>query len=340
MSELRALITRALLDSGVYIDDARFDRVRLEAAGAAGQHLRPALQRVCGHEPAAVAASVGLSAGAIARMFGHGWQQAAGFAALAGVRAHRVADVACLGALLSLGIVLFDHLIDTFPERRAVLADRLIPELLTAEPSGATAAPSGDLGVDSLAAVAVEVMSGARRLGGRPDDVEHFHQVIAAMYRGELASLQGRRAGEPPSATVWEALNAKSALPATAVATLAKLANAAASNPIRAVVDRAAALVGEAFWIVDDLADVPADWEAGGWSRPVWLLLDRLGETPANGADAVRLLLQTGIAAAEAKRLAQVLAELAALPGSSQRMLLRPVQAAVRSWVEEIPPEP
>lgn len=340
MSELRALITRALLDGGVYIDDARFDRVRLEAAGAARQHLRPALQRVCGQEPAAVAASVGLSAGAIARVFGHGWQQAAGFAALAGVRAHRVADVAWLGALLSLGIVLFDHLIDTFPERRAVLADRLIPELLTAEPSGAADAPSGDLGVDSLAALAVEVMSGARRLGGRADDVERFHQVIAAMRRGELASLQARRAAEPPSATVWEALNAKSALPATAVATLAKLANAAASDPIRAVVDRAAALVGEAFWIADDLADVSADWEAGAWSRPVWLLLDRPGETPANGEDAVRRLLQTGIAVAEAQRLGQVLAELAALPGSSQRTLLRPVQAAVRSWVEEIPPEP
>lgn len=339
MSGLRALITRALLDCGMYIDDARFDRVRLEAAGAARQHLRPALQRVCGQEPAAVAASVGLSAGAIARMFGHGWQQAAGFAALAEVRAHRVAEVAWLGAVLSLGIVIFDHLIDTFPERRAVLADRLIPELLTAEPSGA-AAPSGDLGVNSLARLAVGVMSGARRLGGRPDDVEHFHQVIAAMYRGELASMQARRVGEPPSATVWAALNAKSALPATAVATLAKLANAAASDPIRAVVDRAAALVGEAFWIVNDLADVSADWEAGGWSRPVWLLLDRPGENPANGEDAVRRLLQTGIAAAEAKRLGQVLAELAALPGSSQRTLLRPVQAAVRSWVEEIPPEP
>jgi hypothetical protein len=340
MNELRALITRALLDAGVYIDDARFDRVRLEAAGAAGQHLRPALRRVCGQEPNAVAASVGLSAGAIARMFGHGWQQAAGFAALAEVRVHRVSDVARLGALLSLGLVLFDHLVDTFPERRAVLAERLTPELITAEPSGAAAASSGDLGVDSVAALAVEVMSGARRLGGRPDDVERFHQVIAAMYHGELASLQDCRAGEPPSATVWEALKAKSVLPATAVAMLAKLANAAASDPIRAVVDRAAALVGEAFWIVDDLADVPADWEVGGWSRPVWLLLDRPGQTPASGEDAVRRLLQTGIAAAEARRLGQVLAELAALPGSSQRTLLRPVQAAVRSWVEEITPVP
>ena len=83
MSELRALITRALLDGGGYIDDARFDRVRLEAAGAAGQHLRPALQRVCGE---GCRGRLGRTlAGAIARMFGHGWQQAAGFAALAGV---------------------------------------------------------------------------------------------------------------------------------------------------------------------------------------------------------------------------------------------------------------
>ena len=79
------------------IDDARFDRVRLEAAAAAGRHLRPALQRSA-VRAGCLADSVGLSPGAIARVFGHGWQQAAGFAALAGVRPNRVDDVARLGA--------------------------------------------------------------------------------------------------------------------------------------------------------------------------------------------------------------------------------------------------
>ena len=138
---------------------------------------------------------------------------------------------------------------------------------------------------------------------------------------------------------MWEALNAKSALPATAVATLAKLANAAASDPIRAVVDRAAALVGEAFWIVDDLVDSSADWEAvagaaryGSCSTGPENPRPRRGRGPAVAADRHRRH--------RGERLGQVLAELAALPGASERTLLRPVQAAVRSWVEEIPAEP
>ncbi|MGH8215367.1 MAG: hypothetical protein ACREPZ_06730 [Rhodanobacteraceae bacterium] len=336
MSALRELVTKSLVNAGMYIDDGRFDQVRREAAIAAARHLRPTVQRVCGADPAAIAGSVGLTVGAVTRVFGHGWQQAAGFGVLARVRAGRVADVARLGALLNLGIVLFDHVVDTFPERRPALAGRLNAQLLTAVPP-AVAVPSGDLGVESVAAVAVEVMSGARRLGGRADDVERFERIIATMQRGELASLQDRNVGEPPSRAVWEALYAKSALPATAVATLAKLANPAASDSVRAAVDRAAALMGEAFWIVDDLVDVRGDWDAGGWNRPLWLLLDRAGDCPASGEDAVRRLLQTGVAEAEAQRLGQVLAELAALPGSSQRALLRPVQSAVRSWVEEMP---
>lgn len=354
MSGLRALVTEVLVDAGVYIDDARFDRVRVEAAAVAAEQFRPALRRVCGQEPSAVAASVGLSAGALARIFGHGWQQAAGFAALAEVRPHRVADVARLGALLSLGIVLFDQLVDVFPGRRAELADRLTLRMLTAPqpvPAHPAATPatrvaasgptsgtsSGDLGVDCVAALALAVMSGARRLAGRPDDLDRFHDVIGAMHRGELASLQARTADESPSAAVWEALNAKSALPTTAVATLTKLANPHAPDPVRAAVDHAALLVGEAFWIIDDLVDAHADWDAGRWSRPLWLLLEHPGQTPADGEDAVRRLVRTGIVAAEARRLGRLLGELAILPGGSQRTLSRPVQAAVRSWVEEIP---
>jgi hypothetical protein len=336
VSELRALLWRALLDAGMLIDDRRFDRVRLDAAAASRQHLRRAVHGICGQEPAIVADSLGLSAGAIMRVFGHGWQQAAGFAALAEVRASRVGAVSRLGALLSLGIVLFDHVLDTFAERRAVLIERLTPELFRAPP---TAAPArcGDAGIDFLVALAVEVVTGARRLGGRSEDSERFAQVLDEMYRGERASLQARRADGPPSPEVWEALRGKSALPATAVAVLALLGNPAASDATRRVVERAAALVGEAFWIVDDLADVRADWEAGCWSRPLWLLFNRPDEAPVSGEDAVRRLLDSSIATAEAQRLGQALAQLAALPGTSERALLRPVQAAVRSWIEEIP---
>lgn len=167
MSELRTLLWRALLDAGMLIDDTRFDRVRLEAAAASRQHLRRAVHGICGQEPAVVADSLGLSAGAIMRVFGHGWQQAAGFAALAEVRASRAGAISRLGALLSLGIVLFDHVLDTFAERRAVLMEQLTPELFLASPT-ATPARCGDTGIDFLVALAVEVVAGAQRLGGLP----------------------------------------------------------------------------------------------------------------------------------------------------------------------------
>lgn len=337
MTELRGLLWQALLDAGMLIDDARFDQVRLEAAAASRRHLRGTVHTVSGQSPAIIAGSVGLSSGALARVFGHGWQQAAGFAAFAGVRHRRVETVARLGALLSLGIVLFDHVVDTFADRRAVLIERLTPDLLRAPPAGSALTSCGDVGVDFLVALAAEVVSGAQRLGGRAQDGERFGRLLGEMYRGERASVELRRVGGRPSPEVWEALRAKSALPAAAVATLALLGNPMASDDARAAVQAAAAQVGEAFWIVDDLVDVQPDWDAGGWSRPLWLLAERTSEAPVSGEDAVRRLLESGIAAAEAQRLGQVLTELAALPAASERTLLRPVQAAVRSWIEEIP---
>ena len=163
------------------------------------------------------------------------------------------------------------------------------------------------------------------------------------MYRGELASAEARRSnGRPsPSADLWEAMRCKSALPSTAVAVLALLANPLAGDGVRDVVETAAAYTGEAFWIADDLTDVRSDWDAGCWSRPLWLLLRAPGDPPASAEDAIQRLLRSGIAASEAQRLRHALVQLtalqAALPGVSERSLLRPVQAAVRSWLEEIP---
>lgn len=334
MTELRTVLWRALNDAGMWIDDARFDRVRIEAAAASRRHFGGAVSALSGQPPAVIAGSVGLTPGATARVFGHGWQQAAGFAAFAGVRRNRVEVVARLGALLSLGIVLFDHVIDTFAQRRTVLIERLAPDALLVQPTGARC---GDVGIDFLVALAEEVISGAKCLRGRADDSERFVQLLGEMYRGERASVESRPDGGRPSPEVWEALRAKSALPAAAVATLALLGNPAASDTARGAVQAAAAHVGEAFWIIDDLVDVQSDWDAGCWSRPLWLLVERTAEAPVSGEDAVRRLLESGIAAAEAQRVGQVLSELAALPRASERALLRPVQAAVRSWVEEIP---
>ncbi len=332
MSELRSVTLRALRDAGALIDDARFDRTRQEAAALARRHFAASVRTV-GGDPAAVASSVGVSAGAMARWFGHGWQQAAGFAAYAGVRPARADAVARLGALFNLGVVLLDHLVDTRPERRQALTVALTP-ILTADGSPRAGA-TGDPEVELVAHLARAVVAGAHRLDGRPEDVRRLAALLVTMDRAERATVESRRGAARPGPGVWDALHAKSALPSMAVALLGLLGNPAADAAARDATTRAADLVGEAFWIVDDLADVRSDWDAGCWSRPL-VLLSRSGRAPATGDEAVRLLLDTGLAAAEAQRLGQVLAELAALPGASDRALVRPVQAAVRSWVEEM----
>lgn len=336
MSELRGLLWRTLDAAGMLIDDQHFDQTRREAAAASRRHFSGAVHPSGGRDLAPIAGSVGFSRGAMARVFGHGWQQAAGFAALAAVRPRRVATVARLGALFNLGVVLCDHLLDGFPERRATLFAHLPPELLASAPATAPGR-SGDMGVDFVVALAIEVVSGARRLGGLPEDLDRLTRLLDRMYRAEWASIETLRTAAPRPSAVWEVLSAKGTLPSAALAVLALLGNPAAGGATRTAVDTAARLVGEALWIVDDLADVASDWDAGCWSRPLLLLLDRPGDPPVSGDHAVRLLLESGIAAAEAQRLADVLTELGALAGASHRALLRPVQAAVRSWIEEIP---
>jgi hypothetical protein len=336
VSELRALLLRALLDAGMLIDDARFDKIRLEAAAASTRHLSSVVQTISGRQPAVITNSFGFSRAAMERVFGHGWQQASGFAALAGVRAHSAPAVARLGGLLSLGIVLFDHVIDNLAERGSILLEELNPSVLFSSSVGARTRHV-DLAVDFLAALALEIVAGARRLGGRPDDSETFVQLLNAMYRGESMSVAIRRIDAPPSREVWEFMRCKSALPATAVGVVALLGNPTASNAQRDLVAAAATLMGDAFWIVDDLVDIQSDWEAGCWSRPLWLLQKQTGENPGSGETAIRRVLDTGIAASEAQLLGLVLTQLAAVAGASERRLLRPVQAAVRSWIEEIP---
>ncbi len=335
MNELRSVVWSRLRDAGALIDDARFDRTRLDSAALSKRHFAASVRALGAGDPALVAQAVGVSPGAMARWFGHGWQQTAGFAAYAGVGPARIDAIARLGALFNMGVVLVDHVLDTLPERRAALLDALSPVLL-GDPSAGSRAGRGDPGVDFVAQVALAVVSGARHLGGRSQDVDKLTELLGSMYRAERSTIEGRRATGPPAPGVWDALHAKSALPSAAQGLLALLGNPAADDTTRDAVAAAADLVGEAFWIVDDLADVQSDWDSGCWSRALWLL-HRSGESPTTSDEALRRLLDTGIAAAEGQRLGQVLTELAALPGPSDRALVRPVQAAVRSWVEEMP---
>jgi hypothetical protein len=115
------------------------------------------------------------------------------------------------------------------------------------------------------------------------------------------------------------------------------LAHPHAGTERRSAVRLAAALAGEAIWIVDDLADIREDWSAECWSRPLWLLARAPDETAANAQDAIHRLLATGIAASEAHRLAQRLRGLRCLPGAPERSFLRPIQTVVHSWMESMP---
>lgn len=335
MSELRDVVAGTLREAGVLLDDERFARTRREAAALAARHLTPSVRTIGGDDPAVVADAVGVAPGALARWFGHGWQQAAGFAAYAGVRPSRADAVARLGALFNLGIVLLDHLLDTRPGQHDALATALGP-VLAGDPAARTAdGRDRDPGVGLVALLARAVIGGAQRLQGRPEDLDRLAQLLVTMHRAERSTVELRRTPDPAPPEVWEALHAKSALPSSALALLALLGHPDADDAAREVVTTAAGLVGEAFWIVDDLADVRADWDAGTWSRPL-VLLHRSGLVPLDAGDAIRRLLDSGLATAEAKRLGRVLTELAALPGASDRALVRPVQAAVRSWVEQM----
>jgi hypothetical protein len=82
---------------------------------------------------------------------------------------------------------------------------------------------------------------------------------------------------------------------------------------------------------------VREDWDAGCWSRPLWLLSRESGNAPDNADDAIQRLLAAGVATAEARRLAERLGRLRGLPGAPERAFFRPVQAAVQSWLELLP---
>jgi hypothetical protein len=343
VSGVRSLVWEALHDADLLLADDRFDRVRREAATAGRRYLAATLRGVAGGaggDASALAGSVGLSVGAMMRMFGHGWQQAAGFATLAGARTSQRGAVARLGGLFNLGIVVFDHLCDTVPERGTVLLAHLGPGFLATQLAvpgeRARRQTTGDDGVDFLLGVTAAFVAGARKLGGAEPDLQRLADLLSEMYLGERGSVELSRARSAPTADVWEMLRAKSALPMSTIALLAVLATPAASPETRELLATAASRAGEALWIVDDLADIRSDWEADSWSRPLWLLLSAAGAPPRSAEDAVARMLEAGIVAAEAERLVEALRGLRALPGASERALLRPLQAAVRSWLEEI----
>jgi hypothetical protein len=339
MSGLRSLLWRALADADLLLAEQKRDRLQREAMLAGRRSLARELTNTwhtSGDDLTTPAGSLGLADPVLPRIFGLGSQQAAGLAAIAGTPARARPEVARLGGLLNLGVALFDHVCDELPQRAELLLARVGPEALDAQLTGPrrAAPPSGDAGIDLLVALIGDFFAGARGLGGAARDRRTFGRLIRSMYSGERFVTRSGREHDPPTPRVWRELRRKSVLPMETVALLALLAHPNASARERSAVRVAAALAGEAIWIVDDLADVREDWHAGCWSRPLWLLAHTPGEMPVDGEGTIRRLLDTGIAAAEARRLAQRLSGLRALPGAPERAFLRPIQGVVRSWAE------
>jgi hypothetical protein len=339
MSGLQSLLWRTLDEADLLLSDKRRERLGREAM-IVGRRLLP---RAFAGEPRAgrheePAGSLGLAEPALPRILGLGHQQAAGLATIAGTPARARPEVARLGGLLNLGVALFDHVCDKFPQRAELLLATVTPERLDEQlRAGGRAVPSsGDAGVDLLTALIANFFRGVHELGGSAYDRRTFTHAIRGMYSGQRFITHARRERDPPTPRVWWELRHKSVLPMETIALLALLAHPHADSQQRSTVRLAAALAGEAIWIVDDLADVGEDWNAECWSRPLWLLARAPGETAANAEDAIRRLLATGIAAAEAHRLAQRLRGLRKLPGAPERTFLRPIQMVVHSWIESV----
>jgi hypothetical protein len=373
VSGLRTILAGVLDEEDLLLAEDRQQRVRREAM-TAGRGLLPRVladsESAAWQAPTSPADSLGLAEATLPRLLGFGWQQAGGLATIAGTPTRARAEVARLGGLLNLGVALFDHVCDRSPGQAELLLAGVTPESLDAQllQGGRAAPPSGDAGVDLLLAIIANFFSGANRLEGSAREHRTFVRLIRSMYGGERFATGARREHDLPTRQVWWELRRKSVLPTETMASLALLAHPKADATQRSTVRLAAALAGEAIWIVDDLADVREDWDAGSWSRPLWLLartrddaiesdetINRDDSTDGSVADgreatlganaisrriatdgeqAIRRLLDTGIAAAEARRLAERLGALRELPGAPERAFLRPLQAVVHSWLE------
>jgi hypothetical protein len=338
VSGLRELVWGELDEAGLLLADDKYERLRIGALSAGERWLRAEARD---GELTIALAALGVTPRAAARIYGYGWQQTLGLVALLHARASERLAAARLGGLFNLGVSLLDLVCDEQPERRARLLDCVTPHFLERQLSGHGAArrSSGDPAIDYLVALIVDLFADARRLASNSSDWSAFSRLIGAMYGGERLAIAARRGEHAPTPEVWEALRRKSALPLETMATLAVLASPHATASRRDTALEAAALAGEAIWIIDDLVDVREDWNAGCWSRPLWLLAQTTGtgSTPANAEQALDRLLAGGVAAAEARCLADRLRRLRDLSGAPERALLRPIQVAVRAWAELLP---
>lgn len=332
LHEIRAAVVSALQRAGLELSPTELAAGR-QAMLANGEALwpvaLPTLQAGCAPLLRQAARALRLPDAALARTLGHGQQQARLLAERAGALPSLVPEVTRLGALFNLGIALFDGLCDEHPERAALLLHKVTPQTLASAAAGLPLPPCGDPAVDLLLFLIVEVLAGARCLGGPAALQRELDAAIVTMYQAERLSLSARRSTTGPTLAVLRLLRRKSALPIATVALLAALAHPPAEpHPLDAL-RRDARRAGQVLWLIDDLVDVKEDWLADAWSRPLWLWARR-GQAPALTLDgALSALLESGVIADEARRLVRLLRALSAPQDPLGLALL----AAVWSWL-------
>lgn len=367
---VRGLVRHALAEAGVWLAEDALSAAR-EAALARGAAALPgALPDGGGARLQRAAATLGLGSAVLPRVYGFGCQQAEALALLVGAPADRQAEVIRLGALFNLGIALFDCLCDRFPARAGVLLARVTPAWLRQQGEGAGgAAPTGDEGVDALLALIAAFFAGSRRLVGPGAGWAELVGLVLALYQAERAVTRLSRAESAATFAVFRMLHRKSAQPLWVMALLGILARGGAQEgaaaaergsmpedalsrgaqraaPVmaeraatvaeeRAALRRQVGQAGAALWIVDDLADLREDWDAGCWSRPLWLLARAGGPPPAEADEAIARLHQRGTLAAEARRLARCLTTLrrGAVSDPRGEALFQVLRVTVNAWV-------
>ena len=340
MNGLKSIVMETLASANVLLSDREQQRLRQETY-VSGKRLLWDNDSVGPNDLSAAVRSFGWVDQALPRLLGFGLGQTDGLAALAVTPVSMRPEVGLLGALFNLGIVLFDYICDHFPDRAKLLFSQVTPEFMEAQltGSGGRFSPSGDASIDFLLKLIVDIFSRSRALTSDSlEDRRTIMQLIGSMYEGQRFSIESRRDRVPPTMRVLRELRRKSALPMAFMAQIALIPCLYEDHDTRDdVVRRAARLAGDAMWIADDLADIAEDWDAGCWSRPLWIFSRSGGPVPENADQALYGIIETGIAQAEAHRLAKRLMSLRELTGAHSEGFARSIRATIHAWLEILP---
>ena len=320
-AQIRLVAVEALGAASLLLPSAEFTAVH----AAVARHGMAAWRRLCREERSHRNAprALGLAPSEVTRVLGFGHVQADALA-----RALRVDDsrgVPVAGALLNLGVSLFDWIADRHPERMPAVSAAVAPPSLDRLAAGSPLGRHGEPGTDLLFAVVESFFAATRAIAATGAVADELLAVLHQMLEAHLAATAASRTKTAPGPAVWRAVEAKSVLPMRAMALLSVLGDSRpALRPARAL----GTAIGHVLWRVDDLIDAGEDWDAGAWSRPWLLHADRCrrGLLPtASREQALACLMADGVPSVEATDLAEHMHEV--------RRIATPVDACVRATV-------